>query len=138
MPSIARPLLVAVYTQLDDDPGLAGLGAAVFDEVPEPRPAPYVLLGEVDEIPAEAHDRDGVTATLTLHVWSRYRGYAEAARIADALDTALHRQPLTVVGWQKVSVAAAGRTYMRDPDPQLRHCVARYRVWAEQPPAEDN
>lgn len=134
MSTLAAPLLAAVYQKLAPSPRLAALGATVYDEPPETAPTPYVLLGEVDEQADEAHDRAGITAELTLHVWSRYRGYQEAARIVEALDAELHRQPLTLDGWQKVSISARRHRYTRDPDPELRHAVTTFRVWAERTP----
>lgn len=125
MATLTDPLLRAVYGVLVDD-----LDHPVHDAVPENAPRPYVVLGEIIETQADAHDRRGVNAVLTVHCWSAYRGYREVAEMLGAVDVALHRRPLAVPGFRDVSVAATGRQFMRDPDPELRHGVARFRIWA--------
>lgn len=133
MTTLSGPLLRATYSVL-----AAELEQPVFDEIPESADKPYVVLGEVNETQADAHDRAGVDAVLTVHVWSRYRGYAEAARIVDEIDAALHRRPMPLEGFTDVSIASAGHQYMRDPDPDLRHALTRFRVWATTtPPAPE-
>lgn len=125
-----------IYTRLTGDTDLMALITGVFDEVPEATTYPYLVLGEVTETPDEAHDRSGIDATITLHGWSAYKGYRELAQILSQLDRILHRQPLVVEGFQKVSLAQQQHQFVRDPDPDVRHLVARYRAWLEVPPAE--
>ncbi|MDT3395434.1 DUF3168 domain-containing protein [Streptomyces sp. B1866] len=123
------PLQRAVYTALTGDTTLMSLVTGVFDEVPENQAAPYVTLGPVTEQTDDAHNQRGLAATVQLDVWSRYRGWREAAGILDALDTVLDRRPLAVDGWRDVSVAHQQHTELRDPDPEIRHITATYRVW---------
>ena len=127
-------LQTAIYERLSGDAPLGALITGVFDEVPEGQAAPYVVIGEVTEVPSEAHDRSGIDASLVLNIWSRYRGYKQAAQILREVDRLLHRQTLTVSGFTKVSVAQEMHQFLRDPDPTLRRCIARYRVWLEAPP----
>lgn len=133
MASLSGLLLREVYGVLS-----AELEHPVYDQVPETATAPYAVLGEVTETEADAHDRAGVDATLTVHVWSRYRGYREAAELVGEIDAALHRRPLPLAGFRDVSIAATGHQFMRDPDPDLRHALTRFRIWAtETPPAPE-
>jgi hypothetical protein len=103
--------------------------SGVFDEVPEPAPYPYVSFGAVTEVASDAHDRQGLEVTMVLHVWSKYPGNAEAADIFAALDAALDRQPITVAGFTDVSLAHVQHQFIPDPDPDIRHVNAEYRVW---------
>lgn len=128
-------LQVAIYGRLSGDAALETLITGVFDEILAGQATPYVVIGEVIEVPSEAHDRSGVDATATLNIWSRYRGYLEAARILAEIDRLLHRQPLVVEGFEKVSVRQEMHHFLRDPDPDLRRCMVRYRAWLEKPPA---
>ncbi|WP_306186972.1 DUF3168 domain-containing protein [Streptomyces sp. MK5] len=123
------PLQEAVYAKLTADAALMGLVTGVFDEVPEEQPFPYVTLGSITEVPDDAHDRQGLTAQVVLHVWSKYRGYREAAQILAAVDAVLDRKPLAVDGFTDISVAQAQHQSMRDSDPTIRHINVQYRVW---------
>ncbi|MET8824792.1 DUF3168 domain-containing protein [Streptomyces sp. NPDC004610] len=123
------PLQQAVITALRADPALTAVVTGVFDEVPEEQPHPYVSLGTVTETAADAHNQRGLDARVVLHIWSKYRGFKEAAVILAALDAALDREPLAVAGFRDVSVAHEQHTGMRDPDPDIRHINVSYRVW---------
>lgn len=123
------PLQRAVYDKLTGDETLMGLVTGVFDGVPEQQPYPYITLGSITEVPDDAHDRQGLTAQVVLHIWSKYRGYYEAARILTAMDAVLDRQLLVVDGFTDVSIAQAQHQSLRDPDPTIRHINVMYRVW---------
>jgi hypothetical protein len=123
------PLQQAVYAKLTGHAPLMALVSGVYDEVPETAAHPYVTLGSITETVDDAHNQRGLEASVVLHVWSKYRGFKEAATILAALDGALDRQPLTVAGFTDVSVAHQQHTELRDPDPEIRHINVSYRVW---------
>lgn len=123
------PLQRAVYAALTADTALMQLVTGVHDEVPETAAYPYVSLGSITEQVDDAHNQRGLTTNLVMHVWSKYRGFREAAEILDALDAVLDRQPLTVTGFKDVAIAHQQHTELRDPDPEIRHINVTYRVW---------
>ena len=123
------PLQVAVVQKARSHNPLVALVSGVYDEVPEPAPFPYVSLGSITEIVDDAHNQRGLEATVVWHVWSKHRGFKEAALILAELDAALDRQPLTVDGFTDISVAHQQHTELRDPDPAIRHINVSYRVW---------
>jgi hypothetical protein len=123
------PLQQAVYAKLTGHAPLMALVSGVYDEVPEQVAHPYVSLGSITENVDDAHNQRGLEASVVLHVWSKYRGFKEAAQILAELDAALDRQPLTVAGYRDVSVAHTQHTQVRDPDPAIRHINVSYRVW---------
>ena len=45
------------------------------------------------------------------------------------LDRLLDRQPLAVPGFEVVAFFREHHRVVRDPDPTIRHCPVRYRVW---------
>ncbi len=124
----------AIYSRLTADAVLSALISGVFDEVPTDKRPPYLVIDNIHEMPSEAHDRGGVAASVVLSAWSTYRGYSEVAQISDRVNVLLHRVPLAVSGFQSVSIANESHQFMRDPDPDLRRCVLRYRVWLESLP----
>lgn len=134
--SMAR-IQAAVLQRLKADSELSSLVTGVFDYLPEDTLFPYVMVGEATEVPSNAHDRFGRQTAVTLHVWSQYRGYAQALRIADRVTALLDHQPLTIVGLDHVVTRFEFSQTMTDPEPPgtIRHVVLRYRVVTEQPPA---
>ncbi|WP_048574131.1 DUF3168 domain-containing protein [Streptomyces leeuwenhoekii] len=123
------PLQQAVYARLTGHAPLMALVSGVYDHVPETAQHPYVSIGSITETVDDAHNARGLEATVVLHVWSKYRGYREAAQILAALDAVLDRQPLVVSGYRDVSVSHRTHSEVRDPDPTIRHINVSYRVW---------
>lgn len=123
------PLQTAVYAALTASPDLMALVSGVFDEVPEPAPYPFVSFGSVTETPDDAHDAQGLLSMVTVHVWSTAPGFSEAYDIFAAVDAALDRVPLAVAGFTDVSIAHEAHEALKDPDPDVRHINAQYRVW---------
>lgn len=129
MTSALWPLQQAVYGKLTGHAPLMALVSGVYDEVPENVSHPYVSLGSITENVDDAHNQRGLNASVVLHIWSKYRGFKEAAAILVQLDAALDRVPLTVAGFKDVSIAHDQHTQVRDPDPDIRHINVSYRVW---------
>ncbi|MBO2530969.1 MAG: DUF3168 domain-containing protein [Thermobifida sp.] len=128
MAAAAWPLQQAVYQRLIADPDLTAM-CGVYDEVPEPAPYPHVSVGEVVEEPDDTHDNQGLSVAFVLHIWSKYRGFGEVGRVLAHLDRLLDRQPLAVPGFEVVAFFREHHRVVRDPDPTIRHCPVRYRVW---------
>ena len=126
-------LTTAIFQRLTADPDL---GAAVYDFVDESGAAswPYITIGEGIETPANRHDSIGRETTLYLHVWSRYRGFAEADAVAKRVNALLDHRPaeLSVEGQRVVSIRFEFSQNLRDPDPRIRHVAIRFRIRTEQ------
>lgn len=120
------PLQAAIYQKLIAAPSLAN---RVFDEVPEPEPFPYVSFGSISEFPDDSHDAQGLSALVTIHIWSQALGFSEAYDIFAAVDAALDRVPLAVAGFKDVSIKHTQHDALKDPDPKIRHINAQYRVF---------
>lgn len=129
MTAAAWPLQQAIYTKVTSASTVMDLVTGLFDEVPEGQPYPYISFGSITEVQDDAHGQAGLATEVVLHIWSAYRGNKEAAQILAALTTVLHRQPLTVAGYEDVSIAHVRHQSLRDPDPAIRHINVAYRVW---------
>jgi hypothetical protein len=115
----------AVFNTLNGDTALSAL-AGVHDHVPEGETYPYVVVGEGVETPDNTHDNFGSRVAATLHIWSHYRGYAEALQILGHLMRLLDHQDLEVLGRGFVACRHDQTVTMRDPDPDVRHVVVRF------------
>jgi hypothetical protein len=126
------PIQTAFYQRMTGDPDLMQVVSGVFDEVPESEQKPYVVLGEAIETPRNNHGQFGRETVETLHVWSDHAGFSEALTIKNLLIELFDHQPLTVDGQHVVSVRYEFSQTLRDPNPDLRHVVLRFRVTTEQ------
>ncbi|MGW2260273.1 DUF3168 domain-containing protein [Streptomyces sp. NPDC001780] len=135
-PAPMLPVQTAVYGRLAADPTLTGLITGVFDYVPETTAYPFVVIGEAIETPDNRHGGFGRQTVITLHVWSRYRGYAQALAIGARITALLDHQPLTIVGQAHIVTRFEFSQTLTDPEPpgDIRHLVLRYRVLTEQHP----
>tara|TARA_R100001510_G_C7644566_1_gene201981 strand:- start:361 stop:762 length:402 start_codon:yes stop_codon:yes gene_type:complete len=118
-----------IYSTLSGDSTLTStLGASVFDDVPESTSFPYVVLGEDNIQEFGTKDVDGTDTTLTLHIWSEYKGSKETKEIMDRIHDLLHDSSLSVSGFNLINLRFEFSDIMRDPDGKTRHGVMRFRA----------
>ncbi|MFH8805477.1 DUF3168 domain-containing protein [Streptomyces sp. NPDC017936] len=127
----------AIRAALTGDSQLMGQISGVLDWAPEDQPYPYIHLGDSFETPSNAHDRYGSEVLQTLHVWSKYRGFAQGLAIADRVRQVLDHTPLTIVGHRWTWTRFVSMQTLTDPEPpgDLRHLPMTFRIGSEQPPA---
>jgi len=115
---------VTVQAQLGDP-------ARIYDDPPPDVAFPYVTVGRVESRPADAADSAALEHGLTLHVWSRYGGRAEALACVAALRGALHNAPLAIEGRRLVLLFAQFADVFRSGDGRTTHGVLRLRAITE-------
>lgn len=106
----------------------ASVGTRVYDHVPDSPTFPFVTVGESTAIPFDTKDLTGMEQTVTLHVWSRYRGRKEVKDIMAAAYDVLNRGTLSVSGHVFHDCTFEFADTFVDPDGLTYHGVARYRV----------
>ncbi len=118
-----------IYSTLSGDSNLTtALGASVFDDVPESTSFPYVQIGEDNVTQFDTKDVDGSETTLTVHIWSEYKGSKETKQIMDRVHDLLHDSNLSVSGFNLINLRFEFSDIMRDPDGKTRHGVMRFRA----------
>lgn len=133
MISSALDLQQSIVATLAADTAVLAIlgGSRIYDDTPQPAAFPYVTIGQTT---ARSTDAD-VAATdehiVTLHVWSRARGRREALTVIDAIRTALHDRPLTLVDHALVNLRHDFSDARRDPDGDTIHGIARFRAVTE-------
>ena len=129
MSGFESDIQVKIFTILD-----AGLSYPVYDEVPylpEGMPAtnfPYVVIGDDTAIPFDTDDQVGADATLTIHVWSQYRGRKEAKDIQGEIYRLLNRATFEIIGYNTVDCLWEFSETFVETDGATRHGVSRYRI----------
>ncbi|MYS34932.1 DUF3168 domain-containing protein [Streptomyces sp. SID4920] len=129
------PVQGAIDARLRGDAVFMGMVKGLYDYVPEECEYPFVVTGDAIETPDNRLATFGRQTVVTLHVWSQYRGYAQALRIGARITALLDHQPLTVPGLDHVATRFEFSQTLTDPEPpgNIRHLVLRYRVVTEQP-----
>ncbi|RAJ64737.1 uncharacterized protein DUF3168 [Streptomyces sp. KhCrAH-43] len=134
-PAPMLPVQGAIDARLRGDAVFMGMVKGLYDYVPEECEYPFVVTGDAIETPDNRLATFGRQTVVTLHVWSQYRGYAQALRIGARITALLDHQPLTVPGLDHVATRFEFSQTLTDPEPpgNIRHLVLRYRVVTEQP-----
>lgn len=119
----------AIFAKLDGSiVGLSAANISVFDDVPENTSYPYVVIGEETATNNGSKDLDGLEYTLTVHVWSNYRGRREIKEIMQSVYENLHDTAITVTGASLVNVRQEFNTTLAENDGITRHGVMRFRA----------
>lgn len=110
------------------------LPGGVWDEPPERETRDYLVLGDHLSLPDNSHDKFGREITQTFHVWTKSRGTKRGGAIAARWNALFDHQKgaLTVPGHRIVIVRNEFQQALRDPDPQWRQTLIRYRINTEQ------
>jgi hypothetical protein len=106
-------------------------GPHVYDEVPRGAAFPYVTLGDAEVSDWSTGSSTGQEHRLTLHVWSRQGGQAEAHIIAGEIIAALEDVPLDPAGHRLVNLRFATADIRREADGRTWHGLVRFRAVTE-------
>jgi hypothetical protein len=133
----------AIYNELISDSALSSLLAknvnnsslpAIYDSVPQvkdsgsDKPFPYITMGDDTLLDWDTDTSNGKEATITIHVWSRYRGKTETKTIQGAIYDVLHLSKINVSGYDTVQCLSEFSETFLDPDGLTRHGVQRFRL----------
>ena len=100
----------------------------IYDDVPEGSTAPYVVIGEETAIDIGTKDKDANEHTLTLHIWSEYRGRYEIKTLMQEVYSKLHNNVISVAGASLVNLRCEFETTLQEADGITRHGVMRFRA----------
>tara|TARA_R100000951_G_scaffold116555_1_gene128980 strand:- start:1498 stop:1905 length:408 start_codon:yes stop_codon:yes gene_type:complete len=120
----------AIYATLNNATitGATVADVPVYDDVPEGTSAPYIAIGEDTAIDVAAKDKDAHEHTLTVHVWSEYRGRYEIKHIMEQVYQNLHNAAITISGASLVNLRNEFVTTLQEADGITRHGVMRFRA----------
>lgn len=136
--SIESAIQSAIYSALTGDSTLMSAVTGVYDDVPQSADAgsgaafPYVTIGEATHTEWDTDTELGSDVTVTIHVWSRYRGRKEVKDIQGQIYSLLHRANLAVTGYNLVGVDWIQSDSFMDADGLTRHGVQTFRITIEE------
>ena len=106
-------------------------GTRIYDDAPQAASYPFITLGQSLVRDWSTGTEDGAEHLLTLHVWSRAGGKKQVHDIIEAIKSALHDQPLTLVDQDLVNLRHEFSEARPDPDDDTYHGIVRYRAVTE-------
>jgi hypothetical protein len=125
--SILVALQVAVNNKLN-----AELSVPVYSasNVPDNAASLYVTIGNDTHIPWDTDGLTGWESTLTIHSWDTDHtfSYGPVKTVMGAISDALHRQTLTLTGYNTVGIDEEFAETKIDADGRTRHGVQRFRL----------
>lgn len=133
-----QALQVAMVSAFKADATLTALLApagAVYDEVPESaNPTRYITVGDHLSVPDNDLTSFGREVTVTVHVWTKSKGFTTGQAIANRINQLLDHQTgaLNPAGHRVVSIRSIFAQAIRDPDQAWRHHILRFRINTEQ------
>ena len=89
---------------------------------------PYIRIGEETVSDNSSKDKDIFEHTLTIHIWSQYRGNRDIKDIMKQVHDLLHNSSLTVSGASMVNMRQEFHTTITEGDGITRHGVMRFRA----------
>ena len=112
----------AIYSKLNDATisGASISDVPVYDDVPEGTSAPYINIGEETAINDGTKTVDAVEHTLTIHIWSEYRGRYEIKHIMEQVYQNLHNTAISVSGASLVNTRQEFSTCLLYTSPSPR------------------
>lgn len=130
--SAETALAAAIRTAAMNAPAVQALaGDRFYDDPPPDVIFPYITIGRVESRPIDASEREALEHGVTLHVWSRYGGRAEALDVIAALRGSLHNAALNVTERRLVLLFALFTDVFRSGDGRTTHGVLRLKAITE-------
>lgn len=131
--SPALALQTGLRAALLADAGLVSAlgGEQVFDDVPREAPFPYITIGDIDSRDWSTQSSRGHEHTVTLQLWSRYRGRKQVQDLIAEVDRILDGAAPPLNGHRLVNLSTVFWTAQREPDGEVYRGTMRLRAVTE-------
>jgi hypothetical protein len=123
----------AVHAALREDAAFVALagGERIFDHPPPAAKLPHVAFGYASVLDSATATEEGSEILLTLDVWSRAQGSAEALAIAGRVAAVLHDAPLVPEGYHLVNIRLVSEEVSFEEDAAAHHAALLFRAVVE-------
>lgn len=101
---------------------------SIFDHVPADSAFPYMVLGDMTERPVETQEGGGKDIALTVHCYSRYRGFHETQQILATIADVLDGADYPVAGHTLVLCDLTSSSCLLEADGTTRHGIQNFRI----------
>jgi len=135
---------ITIFTLLKADTALATLldttvaGAQkIFDFVPDNTAFPFVVIESKPYEDRGSYTTEGLQAEISIHTWYQPggsssvagRGDKQVQLIQDRIDKLLHKQSVTISGWNALILRRSFIDIVVDPDNVTRHGIQKFKLF---------
>lgn len=135
---------IAVYNILKADSALmvllgttVGGTQKVFDFVPDNTAFPFLVMEPKPWEDRGNYTTEGLSAELWIHTWYQPgqsgsftgRGDKQVQLIQSRIDQLLHKQPLSISGWNTLILRRSLVDIVVDPDNVTRHGIQKFKLF---------
>lgn len=122
----------AIFSTLTASTTLMAMVKGVYDDLPDNTLFPYIVFEGETENRHDLMSSFGKDITLTLCIWSQYKGMAEAEAILSVVNGLLDYQTLTSTGisyWEMCRYEGSNKLDMNDGFTRGLSATYRCYVW---------
>jgi hypothetical protein len=119
-------IIPSLVSKLRSDTELSDMVKGIFDDVPSNQEFPFVVIGQMSELPFNTFGRSGRRTTVTVNVLSRYQGFKEATLIYARINEILEGDTISLPNHNLVSLQFVSNQLIQDGD--LRHIPIVYEL----------
>ena len=129
----AIELQSAIVSALRSSSALTSLlgGAFVYDDVPDSRRPPYVVIGPVETVDWSTATEEGEEHFIEITAWSSANGRKAAVAMAGEIRAALSALPGNLPGHALVNFTRETTRSEADPDDRHFRAVSSFRAVTE-------
>ena len=129
----AIELQSAIVSALRSSSALTSLlgGAFVYDDVPDSRRPPYVVIGPVETVDWSTATEEGEEHFIEIAAWSQSNGRKKAVAAAAEIRSALSALPGSLAGHALVNLTHETTRSEADPDDRHFKAVVSFRAVTE-------
>lgn len=135
---------ITVFTLLKADTSLATLlnttvsgTQKIFDFVPDNTDFPFVVIESKPYEDRGSYTTEGLQAEISIHTWYQPggsssvsgRGDKQVQLIQSRIDQLLHKQPVTISGWNALILRRSFIDIVVDPDNVTRHGIQKFKLF---------
>lgn len=133
MTGAAFELQRAIHAQLTGSAALSAAmgGVRIYDHAPLDARFPYLTHGRAGAQDWSSGTEEGTEHRLTLNVWSRARGRAEALGLMAMIAALVHDRPLTLPGHALINLRVETQEADYDDELSVYHGRLRLRAVTE-------
>lgn len=123
----------AVFSVLHGDATLQSLVSDVFGRMPVDQSFPYIVVTAVSEVPFDTFSRSGKQVSITVDIYSDYRGMTKIYEITERVGELLDRKALSLTNFSSQKMEHTST----DPpeifgNPPLRSSTMNFQVRVQQ------
>jgi hypothetical protein len=131
---VSKNVLISIYSKLNTTSAVTTLVTGIFNEVTQNQAYPYVAITESDllETKWNTFGKKGKEVRVFIHIYSIAKTDMEVLTIAEAIDTALDWNSLTITSSNHIVTAFEKMELITEEEEsqqiKAKHAILEYKI----------